>query len=155
VLFFQQRKPLLRRVHESFRLRGLRQRQVVERVRAVQRLSLAARLQALCGVLPDRLKHQKARLLVPPTCGDLRSRHQQAVVHQRGQRLKHFPLFWNIRAGAAHRLCRFEGTATSEDGEAPEEGLLTSIEEVVAPRDSVAQRLLAFRQIARSSPEQL
>jgi hypothetical protein len=51
-------------------------------------------------------------------------------------------------------LRRSQGAAAGEDGEASEQRLLTDVEEVVAPRDRVAQRLLPFWQVPRSCPEQ-
>jgi len=145
VLLFQKCQPPLLLVCGGFRLCGLRKRQVVERVRAVHRFGLAARLEALRGVLSDRLQHHKARFLVLPAYGSFGSRRQQAVVHQRRQPLQDVPLFGPIRAGATNRLRRLQGKAAGEDGETTEQCLLTGIEEVVAPRDRVAQRVLPLR----------
>ena len=52
----------------------------------------------------------------------------------------------------ADGLHRFQAAAAGEDGEATEQSLLVSPEEIVAPGYCVAQRLLAFGQVACSSP---
>ena len=49
----------------------------------------------------------------------------------------------------------FECTATDEDREAPEEALLLFIQEIVAPLDGVAQRLLAGGQVLCSTCQDL
>jgi hypothetical protein len=62
----QYRYPLFEHARGDLRLRGLRQRQVVQGMRAPHRFRLAARLQTLRRVFPDRLQHLKARPLVAP-----------------------------------------------------------------------------------------
>ena len=57
--------------------------------------------------------------------------------------------------GVADRLRRFERAASREDGETPEQPLLGFVEEIVAPIDRPAQRLLAGRQIPRAPGQQL
>jgi hypothetical protein len=53
-----------------------------------------------------------------------------------------------------HRLCRGEGEAALKDGEELELRLLGIVEQVVAPGDGVAHRLLAVGEVARSSSQE-
>ncbi len=60
---------------------------------------------------------------------------------------------WAIATPAAHLFCRLQREATGEDGEACEDGLLLRIEEIEAPIDQRAQRLLA-REVGAGSARQ-
>ena len=58
-------------------------------------------------------------------------------------------------AHLAHRFCRFKGAAAHKDGEPAEEALFLCRQQVVAPLQGVAQRLLAGGQVLRSSRQDL
>ena len=113
---------------------------------------LAARLQPLQRVLADRLQHAEAR-----RAGRARRLPQQAAGSARdaaapsSRRPGRQPLAVR-RAGRRPR--RLPSAAAGEDGQPPEERLLRSVEQVVAPGDGVAQRLLAGRQVARAAGQQ-
>src|SRR5438874_12489648 len=89
-----------------------------------QLLLLAALRQPPARILADRLKHPEALIRVP----------EKALVHERLQR---------VEIGVRDPLGRLEGAAAAEDGKAGEQPLLVFREEVVAPIDRRAQRLLA------------
>src|SRR5262249_28352603 len=102
---------------------------------------LARLEQSLGRVLADGLEPRQPRLRLRRSereevflceCGD--ASHDVAVV-------------------AADGVCRVDRPAAGEDGEARERRLLSSREEVVAPRQCVPQRLLALWMIARSRDE--
>src|SRR5713226_1705127 len=73
----------------------------------------------------------------------------EAFVHERRDRFKHICLC--IVTSAADCLHRLEGAAADEDGQAAEESLFLSTQEIVTPLDGGAQRSLALRKIACSS----
>ena len=119
----------------------LRQAQEEGRVPSLQGDRLPARGQPLERILSNRLQHHEpgfaaGRLLLP----------QQALVQQRPQAVQDL--------GPAHRFGRFEGAAADEDGEPPEELLLAPAEQVVAPGDRIAERLLARGQVRGPARQQ-
>ena len=59
------------------------------------------------------------------------------------------------RARAAHRLGRLERPAADEHAEPREQRLASAVEQVVAPADRRAQRLLARGRVARPGAEQV
>ena len=106
-------------------------------------VGLAACLESLERVRADRLEHREARLAV-----GLLLLAEQAVVDQRRQ-ARQEPV------AAADRLGGLERAAADEDGEAREQRLLVGAEQLVAPVDRRAQRLLALGQVARAAGEEL
>src|SRR6266511_2983470 len=98
------------------RLRLLGQGQEVLGVAPTQVLGLARFLKPLEGVLPDRLQHPE------PVLGMA----QQALVHEGLQ---------DVEVGLCHGLRGLQGAAASEHGEAREQLLLLSREEVEGPLD--------------------
>jgi len=86
---------------------------------------LARVAKALGRKLPDRLEHPES---LPLAHAD------EALVDERLQ---------PVDVRAADRFGRLEGAAAAEDGKAGEQPLLVFREEVVAPIDRRAQRLLA------------
>src|SRR5258708_40237352 len=55
---------------------------------------------------------------------------------------------------ATHFLCGLQGEATHKDGEVPEEALLMDIQQIITPRQSMAQGLLTRGQRRGSLCEQ-
>ena len=105
--------------------------------------------QLLCGILPDRLQQREARL---STCALLRL--HQALVQQVCQLLQHRSIV-GLRRGRclesledADRLHCFQRETAGEDREAPEQLLFACLQQVVAPGNRVAQRLLALWQVS-------
>ena len=85
---------------------------------------LPALRQALLRVLLDRLQHPEALVRVA----------DEALVDERLQR---------VEVGVRHLLCRLERATAAEDGQAGEELLLGSVEQLVRPLDRRPERLLA------------
>src|SRR5438552_8028057 len=97
------------------------------------------------GVLADRLEHREARLR-----GDALALSQQALVDERADAVEDVTRL--VRA--ARCLDRLEARAADEHAEAREEHPVGLVEEVVAPADGAAQRLLAGRQVLRAAGQQ-
>ena len=114
------------------------------------RTSSSSPLAASCSSaeLADRLQHPRsaARRPVPSSCTE------QAAC--RPARAKPSRTIGSRSPSRRDRLGRLEGEAAGEDGQAAEEGLLLGVEQVVAPGDRVAHRLLAGRQVARPAGQQ-
>ena len=110
-------------------------------------LDLAALDEAIEGVLLDRLEHREARTpdrtLAPP---------QETRVRKRRQPLDHPCAVLSFRRD---RLGGVEGAAPRKDGETREQNLVGGIEELVAPVDGPAQRLVARGKIAPAAGQQL
>ena len=104
--------------------------------------------QPLPSVLAERLEHDEARVAVVGHALD-----EQAVVDERGDAVEDVDA--EVLAGVADGLGRLERAAAGEDREAPEQRLLGRRQQVVAPVDRAAQRLLALRQVARAAGQQL
>src|SRR5262245_45405462 len=90
---------------------------------------LAASCEPFACVFTDRLEHPEALVRVP----------DEALVDQRLQR---------VEFGACDLLRRLERAAAAEDGQAGEELMLLRAQQIVAPLDRRAQRLLAHLGIA-------
>ena len=120
----------------------------VGRVGALGRRGLAVLEQPLPAVLAERLEHDEARLAVLG-----RPLHEQAVVHERGDAVQDVDA--QVLAGIADGLRGLERAASGEHRQAAKELLLGRRQQVVAPLDRLAQRLLAFRQVARPAGQQL
>src|SRR6266568_9058684 len=97
-------------------------------------------------ILADRLQHEQAWLLA-----FLLGLLQQAFVDKRSNSLQDLPCFTTISRVSADCLYRLQSTTTNEDGEPPEESLLRGIEQVIAPCNRVAQRLLPCRYVTRGA----
>ena len=126
----------------------LSQVQVVVGMGTLDGLGLCALAQAFQPILPKGLQHAEARL---PCLGP--ALLQQAFVKKPAHAFQH--LSYHIRERSANRLFRLQGTASDEDAETAEEALLLGGEQVVAPLDGIAQRLLAGGRILDSSRQDL
>jgi hypothetical protein len=76
----------------------------------------------------------------------------EALVDERAQSVEH--VHAEVGRRPAHDLRHVEAPATAEDGQAVDESAGTGLEQVVAPGDRPAQRLLALREVARSGRQQ-
>ncbi len=120
---------------EQLTLRRLRHARVRSRMRVLQALGLATRVQSLHGKLANRLQHQQARLV------EFRHLAQQALVRELLEPCEHFHA--ELLGGAADLFGLFQACAPREDGEALHEELQRWFEHVVAPRDRASESLLA------------
>src|SRR5437763_5664435 len=84
----------------------------------------------------DRLEHAEALALAS----------YETLVYQTGR---------GIERGFAYGLRRFQRESAREDAELREEIALALVEQVVTPRDRVADGLLALRQVARAARQEL
>src|SRR6266545_6738551 len=100
-------------------------------------------LQLLQGIFAHCLQHCEARLAMQVVL------LEQTLVNQRLDGAKHIrDAVW-----VANRSDRFERRAAHEYREPPEQRLLVSAEQVVAPADRGAQRLVPRRQVTRRAAE--
>ena len=106
-------------------------------------VGFATRLEALERVGADRLEHREARLAVRLF---LLAEHVVVDSVDRPARRPSAPQTASA-AGSVQPPC--------EDGEAREERLLVGAEQVVAPVDRRAKRLLARRHVARAAGQQV
>ena len=106
-------------------------------------VGFAARLEAFERVGADRLEHREARLAV-----GLFLLAEHVAVDQRREARQEV-------VAAADGLGGVERAAAVEDGEAREERLLVGAEQVVAPVDRRAERLLARGQVAWAAGEEV
>ena len=118
------------------------------RWRRPDEVGLAARLELLRGELADRVEQPEPRLAVGRLL-DL----DQALVDERHEAVDDVAA--ELRGRAADGLGRLEVAAAGEDGQAVEEPPPAVVEQVVAPGDRAAQRLLARRQVARAGRQQV
>src|SRR6266568_5644170 len=93
--------------------------------------------ESLQPIFANRLQHEQTGLL-----SLLLGLLKQAFVDERSNAIQELTRFVALVKGSADCLCRLQGAATDEDRESPEESLLGGIEQVIAPRDRVAQCLL-------------
>src|SRR5947209_17633170 len=107
---------------------------------------LPARRENLQPILADRLQHQEAWFLA-----FLLGLLQQAFVDKRSNALQYLPCFTTVFTCSADCLYCLQSITTNEDGEPPEESLLRGIEQVIAPCNRVAQRLLPCRYVTRGA----
>src|SRR5439155_25342559 len=77
----------------------------------------------------------------------------QTLVQERRQPVQHVRR--QVGRGAAYRLRRLQRAPADEDGEPLEQPLLPRVQQLVAPRDGVAQRPLPRRQVARPARQEL
>ncbi len=128
-------------------LGGLRQGQECRRVASPDLVELAGFLEALTSVVADRLEHPEAgfagRLVLP----------DQALVDERGEAVEHVDA--DLGGGPADRLRLVERHAAREYRRPVEEPARAGVEQVIAPRDRPAQRLLALGQAAARRGEQI
>src|SRR5215831_15811527 len=101
-------------------------------------LLLTTCCELLRGVFPDRLQHAEARLSTRALLG-----LHQAFVQQLRQLLEDRSLLINLLRGGtgslekADHLHRLQGEAAHKDSEAPEQLLLTCLQEIIAPGNRV------------------
>ena len=114
-------------------------------MRQADDIPVAAGVELLQGELADRLQHPEARL--PLSTLGLAN---EALVDERGERGK------NVEpvAGCISGLGRLQRPAAGEDRQPAKQRLLAGREQVVAPGDGVAQRLLARGQVAGAAGQQ-
>ncbi len=91
-------------------------------------------------VFTNGFQHQQVRFLTL-----LLGLLQQAFVDERGHAIQ--DMGCAVGEDAAHGFDRVQRVTAHEDGEALEETLLCHVQQIVAPRDGVAQRLLPGRDI--------
>src|SRR6266567_2846577 len=122
----------------SFELRFclLSKREIIPGMRPLTCCHLSTLTQTFQPILTNGLKHAEAWIPSFLLC-----LLHEALVDQRGNRMQHISLV--IASTLTYRLYRFQCAATDEDREPPEEPLLFALQQVVAPGDGVAQRLLA------------
>ena len=125
------------------RLGALGQRQEVLGMATSQRLELAGPGELFEAEFTNRLEHAQAQLTVGGA-----HRSQQVLGHQRIDQVEDLAL-------VADGCRRLEAAAADEDRQAAKQRLLVRLEQVVAPGDGVAQRLLAGRRVARAARQQL
>src|SRR5260370_7762890 len=103
----------------------------------VRDLRLPGCLERLSPIFGDGLQHHETRLFC-----FLLGLPQQTFVDEGGHSIQHRD---GRRLGvhsSTDRLDGLEGAATDKDGEPPEEPLLIGVEQLIAPLDGPAQRLL-------------
>ena len=130
----------------QFRIPFLRQDQTVGRMGAARGRLLAAIDQAFEGIFANRFEHGETRL----GFGAVHALHQ-IFVHQRGQAFKEIDA--QVAARVADGLGRLQRASADEDGKAAKQSLLGFIQQIVAPVDGLAERLLTFRQVERTAGE--
>src|SRR5712692_10352409 len=104
--------------------------------------------QLLQCILANRLQEQQA-CFAPLLLGLL----EQVLVDQRSHSIQHLSGLITERGGDG--LSCLKCAATHENGEPPEETLLPGAQQIITPRDRIAQRLLAQREIARAPRQDL
>ena len=109
-------------------------------------LYLSAGSQALQPILADRLQHGEARHLAFLACCV-----EQALVYERGDPFEEVSCSVSVAKSMTHRFYRFEATFSHKDRKSPKEPLLLGIEQLIAPGDGSAQRLLSLRKVTRST----
>ncbi len=109
-------------------------------------VALATRLEHLARELRDGVEHHEARLVGRVVDA------QQALVDERRQPIEHVEA--QVRTRAAHGLGGLEVAAAAEHREPVHEAPATLVEQVVAPGDRPAERLLPLGQVTRSSGQQ-
>src|SRR5260221_5910708 len=135
-LFHPHKPPrLLRTVPRQFRC--FCQRQIIGSMSPVRDLRLPGCLERLSPIFADGLQHYETRLFCFLLCLP-----QQTFVDEGGHSIQDRD---GSRLGvhsSTDRLDGLEGAATDKDGEPPEEPLLIGVEQLIAPLDGPAQRLL-------------
>ncbi len=116
-------------------------------MRAPRHRMLAARVELLQRVLAHGLEHREAQLVRRRV--DLLD---QALVDERRHPVEDRQA--GVLAGIAHRLGGLEGAGAGEHREAAEQALLGVAQQLVAPVDRLAQRLLPHRQVGAAAGEQ-
>src|SRR5262245_56486878 len=110
------------------------------------RLGASAFKEALPRILPNRLEQPVATACVALLHG------HEALVDERGQVIEHSAVL--DVAADADALRRVERPSSGKYRQPPEQELLRILQEVVAPVDERAQRLLARQRCARSSGQE-
>ncbi len=121
--------------------RPFHERHVPLAMAVADQVSLAVGLESFRGVFTDRVEQPEARLAVGCLL-DL----DQALVDERHQAVE--DLHADLGRWPADRFGRGEVAATGEDRQPVEQSLAAIVEQVVAPGDRSAQRLLTLGQVA-------
>ena len=116
-------------------------------VGAVEQLRERPRVAVAHGVARRAAARARTRASSRASAKRSPSRLQQAVVGERGDPVE--------RIRAADQLGRLEREAAGEDAEPREQPLRLGVEQLVAPADRAAQRLLARRRVARTGGQQV
>ena len=111
-------------------------------------VGLTVGLEPFRRVLPDRVQEPEARLAV----GRLLDLHE-ALVDQRHQPVE--DVATDLGRRTADRLGRGEVAPGGEDRQPIEQPLPAVVEQVIAPGDRAAERLLAFGQVARAGRQDI
>src|SRR5215211_9441177 len=109
---------------------------------------VTALLELLLRELADGLEHHETRLgskyfLLP----------QQALVQERGDSFEH--VHGEVSSWVAHLLYSLQGAPAREDRQPCKERLLSLVEHLVAPRDSVPEGPLPLGEVSRPAGQQL
>src|SRR5215217_9010864 len=131
-------------------LRCFQQPQVERSMRELNRVLLAAHLQALQGILAYCLQHGEARFSGTVARRRL-LRPQQTLVKEARQTLDRSPLFLSssvvtpLSEAPPYVLRRLHRKPAGEDGQTAEQRLLLDAQEIMAPADRVAHGALSIR----------
>ncbi len=117
----------------QFRFGPFRQRDKIIRMALAHQRDLAAVFQALPRILMNRFQHDKARFAQ----GCFLLLHQ-ALIHQRRQTVEH--IYRQIMP--AYRFDRIQRTPTPEHRQPRKQRPFVVIQQVIAPRNRIVQRLL-------------
>ena len=107
---------------QELRFRLLCQRQVVRGMRLTSSFLLSIHGQAFEAIISYRLQHHETRLHSLLLC-----LLQQALIDKRSDAIQGLGCFTIIVKRSAYSIDCFQGTATDEDRESPEEALLRCI----------------------------
>src|SRR5262249_48951080 len=133
--------PLLR--SGELRLRLFCQRQEPAAMPPPRPLRLSRFQQPIPRILPHRLQQPIPPLALPLFIEDER------LLYQAPEQVQHPPLY-----PPARRFCRLQSPPSREDGEATQQGLRRSRQEIVAPIDECSQRLLPGQRRATAAREE-
>ncbi len=136
--------PLVGAEQIGFRL--FSQGQTPRRVASADGRLITAGRELLQAELPYGLEHQVARFGAPLL------QAEQVRVDERGDALQRLELM--IGGGVGDRQGSGEGAATAEDGQLLKQDLLRLRQQVVAPGDGVAHRLLPGRGVSAAGSQQ-
>ena len=137
-----EREPTRLIASRKARLGLLRERDEVLEMPAARLVALARRAQPLDGVVAHELEQHEARLV------GLALRHEALVDERRKP-------FQDRAVDSAHGFGRRERAPTGEHAELREEPLRAGLEQVIAPVERHAQRLLVSRSVAAPAREEL
>jgi hypothetical protein len=105
----------------------------------LHRVRVVASLELLARVIPNRLEHEEARLSVGSRLGA-----EETVLEQRLDA---------VEVGSAHRVRRIEAESAGEDAQPREQAPVLFVQQIEAPVERCAQRLLALGTVARAAAQ--